>query len=374
MTNLFDFCPAGPDWRLPWDEMDREYPFVRALAGCPQDPAHHAEGDVWVHTRMVCQELVALPAWRALPDSDRRVVFAAAVLHDVAKPACTRTDTAGRLTSAGHSRRGAVAARTLLWRMAAPFADREQVAALVRRHQAPFFLIDRPDATRLAVEISQTARCDLLALLAEADARGRVSTDRQRLLDNVALFAEHARETGCWQSAYPFASDHARVLFFADARRRADAPAHEAFRAEVVLMSGLPGAGKDHHVRTCLAGWPVVSLDDLRDELGVSPAETQGSVVQEARDRARALLRQGRSFVWNATNLSRQLRGQALALFRGYNARLRIAYVEVPAATLLAQNHRRERRVPESVMGRMLGRWEAPDATEAHRVEYHVRG
>ena len=33
MTDLFAFCPTAPDWRVPWDEMDREYPFVRALAG-----------------------------------------------------------------------------------------------------------------------------------------------------------------------------------------------------------------------------------------------------------------------------------------------------------------------------------------------------
>src|SRR5207237_10107737 len=100
--------------------MDREYPFVRALASCPQDPIHHAEGDVWVHTRMVCEELIALPAWRALPEAERRLVFAAAVLHDVAKPECTRTGDDGRISARGHSRRGSVMARGILWRMGVP--------------------------------------------------------------------------------------------------------------------------------------------------------------------------------------------------------------------------------------------------------------
>jgi predicted kinase len=200
-----------------------------------------------------------------------------------------------------------------------------------------------------------------------------VCQDRQRLLDNVALFVEHAREMGCLQSPYPFASDHARVLFFHNPNRQPDAPAHAEFRCEAVLMSGLPGSGKDHHVRTCLSDWPVVSLDDLRDELDVSPADNQGAVVNEARDRARELLREGRSFVWNATSLSRQLRSQSLSLFLNYHARVRIIYLEVPFETLFAQNRRREKRVPEKVIERMLDRWEVPDATEAHQVEFHVR-
>ena len=58
--------------------------------------------------------------------------------------------------------------------------------------------IDRPDPRRLAIEVSQTARCDHLAILAEADVRGRICADQQRLLDNIALFARvRGREQGC---------------------------------------------------------------------------------------------------------------------------------------------------------------------------------
>src|SRR5215470_7818565 len=124
--SLLDYCPAPPDWRLPWDEMLAEYEWLRELYSCPQDPIHHAEGDVGTHTRMVCDELVALPAWRGLSVRDRRVLFAAAVLHDVAKPECTKEED-GRITSRGHSRRGAVKVRNLLWRMGVPFAEREEV-------------------------------------------------------------------------------------------------------------------------------------------------------------------------------------------------------------------------------------------------------
>jgi predicted kinase len=371
--NVLSFCPEPPAWRVDWPALHDAYAWVRALAGCPQDPVHHAEGDVWVHTRMVCEALASAADWRELPADERAVVFAAALLHDVAKPECTRTEPGGRITSRGHSRRGSILARALLWRQAVPFAVREAITALVRYHQVPYFLIDRDDAQRLCIEASQTARCGHLALLAEADVRGRVCRDQQRLLDNVGLFREYCREQGCLTSPRAFASAHARFLYFRHPERHPDAPAHEDFRADVILMSGLPGAGKDHHIRTHLPDWPVISLDAVRAELNIEPSETQGAVVNRARDLAREYLRRGTSFVWNATNLSRQLRRGVVALFADYQARVTIRYVEVPESVLFRQNRQRPAPVPQDVMERMIDRWETPDRTEAHAVETLVR-
>jgi len=95
--------------------------------------------------------------------------------------------------------------------------------------------------------------------------------------------------------------------------------------------------------------------------------------VNRAREQARAYLRQGRSFGWNATNVSRQLRGECVRLFAGYGARVRIVYVEVPAATLFSRNRQRAAPVPEAVIERLLQRWEVPDRTEAHQLECVVR-
>jgi predicted kinase len=372
MHTPLDFCPQPPSWAVDWDGLDETFAWVRNLAGCPQDPVYHAEGDVWVHTRMVCEALAGMPAWRWLPEAERQVVFAATLLHDVAKPTCTRTDADGRINSRGHSRRGAILARQILWRLGVPFAVREQIAGLVRHHQVPYFLVDRPDAQRLAIEVGQTARCDRLALLAEADVRGRVCQDQQRLLDNIALFVEFCRDEKCLSGPRAFASDHARFLYFRSPHRHPDAPAHDDFRAEVVVMSGLPGAGKDTWVRAHLPDCPVVSLDAVRSELDVDPADAQGQVVNRAREQARDYLRTGRSFVWNATNLSRQLRAQCVQLFADYRARIRIVYVEAPEERLLRQNRQRQTPVPEAVLERLLERWEVPDQTEAHRVEWVI--
>jgi predicted kinase len=372
MTDLLDYTPGPPDYALPWSEMDAEYPWLRLLVRCPQDPIHHAEGDVWIHTRMVCQELLALECWRSLPEEQRRIVFAAAVLHDIGKPDCTKLEE-GRITSRGHSRRGTILARNLLWRMGVPFAQRELICALIRYHQVPYFLIDREDSARLAIEVACVGRGDLLTILAEADVRGRICQDKQRLLDNVSLCREQMGELGVLDRPYPFASDHARLLYFKNPGRHPDSPAHFEPRTDVVLLSGLPGSGKDYYIREHLADRALISLDDLRAEMDIEPGENQGDVVNAAREQARSYLRAGTSFVWNATNLTRQLRAQPLDLFLRYGARVRIVYVEVPAEVLFRQNRDRAAVVPERVMERFLERWEVPDATEAHAVEYRVR-
>lgn len=265
-------------------------------------------------------------------------------------------------------------ARRLLWEAAVSFAVREKVCALIRWHQHPFWLIERNDAERDLLAISMSAaRCDFLALLAHADARGRVCHDADHLLLNVQLFAEMARERDCLFGPYPFATPHSRVAYFQTQARDPAYCAHDDTEGEMILLSGLPGAGKDTYIKAHLAGLPVVSLDAVRGELGVSPSDNQEPVLYAAREKARQFLRTKEPFVWNATNLSRDLRQRPLALAADYRARVRIVYVESSARDLWSQNRNRENAVPQNVMERMIGKWEPPDGSEAHEIVWAVR-
>jgi len=369
MNYTFHNRPSAPDFQLDWEGTEREFPCITALVGCQQDSHHHAEGDVYIHTRMVAEALLSMRAWRALPDEEREIVFLAALLHDIAKPACTRIE-GDRITSRGHSKRGAIMARTLLWSMGLPIKAREQVVNLIRYHQVPFFLIDKPSPQRTLFEVSQSARCDLLALVTEADARGRICADQQKLLDNISLFQQYATEQGCLSQPKQFPSDHSRFLYFRKEDRDPDYLAHEDTNCEVVMMSGLPGAGKNFWIARNLPEWPVVSLDEIRREMKISPTENQGPVVSRAREKAREYLRKKQSFIWNATNISRQIRELSINLFAAYNARVRIVYIEAPEERLYIQNRERESSVPAEVIRKLTARWEVPDLTEAHRVDW----
>ncbi len=357
-----------------WDEL-QAFPWVRALEGCPQDPIHHAEGNVWIHTRMVLETLSAMPAFRALPFEEQSIVHIACLMHDIAKPQTTRVED-DRVTAKGHSRAGELMARRILWDLGAPFALREAVCGLIRYHQIPFFLIERDDARRVAAEVSLKARCDHLALVAEADIRGRVCADTNRILDQIELFREFCRDEDCFSKPRRFASNHTRFIYFrssSESGRHPDVEAFDDTHTEVILMSGLPGAGKDTWARENLRGLPVVSLDVLRDELDVDPTDPQGTVVQAARERAKEHLRRREPFVWNATNLSQQRRGPLIDLAADYGARVRIVYLEASPERLFAQNEARVAAVPEGVIRRMTERWEVPSLTEAHEVTLVAR-
>jgi len=370
----FPLCPVGPPWRVEWAALVDRFEWLRAMAGCPQDPIFHAEGDVLIHTGMVVEALVGLPAWQVLPPEARSILFAAALLHDVAKPCCTSTEPDGRIAARGHARIGARMARQILWRggtatdRPVPFACREAVVGLVRHHGLPVYLTDEPEPERATIRASQRVRCDWLALLAEADARGRSSPDPDDLLARIGLFRDYARERGCLEAPYPFASDHSRFLYFRKAGNDPPYAAYDDTRCQVTLLSGLPGAGKDHYLRHSLPGLPVVSLDALREALGASPSGAQGAVIDEARERAREHLRAGRDFAWNATNLIRPMRERLIDLFAGYGARVRIVYLEVPWAEMARRNAGRSRPVPDAVLRRMAANLEVPDRTEAQQV------
>ncbi len=338
------------------------------MKGCPQDPLHHAEGDVWIHVKMVCEALTSLAEWRSLPEVDREVVFAAALLHDVAKPTCTRTED-GRISSRGHSLRGAIHARQILWEHGADLVAREHVCALVRYHQIPFHMIERPDAQRMALRISQQVRCNFLAILARADALGRVCHDQEGLLVKIGLFEELCREQSCLDRPWQFPSALSRFEYFRREGRDPHYQAHDESKCEVILMSGLPGSGKDTWLQAHASEMPVISLDEIREELGAEPTGSQSEVIQTARERARAFLRTGTNFAWNATNLTRDLRSQLVDLFTDYHARVRIVHVEAPYHTLFDRSDSRPRAIPHQAIKRMLNRWEVPDVTEAPIVE-----
>ncbi len=372
MKEIDELCPRPPDWRLDWDEIDRRFAWVRALRGCEQSPVWHAEGDVWTHTRMVCEVLAGLERFRALPEDDRGLAFAAALLHDIGKPARSRAEADGRITSRGHSGLGERMARLLLWRAGTAFARRELVCGLIRFHQLPFFAIDRADAERQVFRASLVARCDLLAILAEADGTGRRCADRSEqrtTLDNVELFRELCRERDCLTGPRRFASDHSRFLYFRKTDRDPSYLAYDDTRCEVVLLAGLPGSGKDTAIAGELPHLPVVSLDQVREELGARPGVRQGPVAARARELAREHLRAGRDFVWNATNLKRNLRTQLIDFFAGYGARVRIIYLEADEATLEVRNRGRATPLPKAAVQRMLNSWTVPDLSEAHRVK-----
>lgn len=353
-----------------WDALCDEFSVLSTLADCPQDPRHHAEGNVAVHTRMVIDRLLEDVEYHALPDDTRFLIFWTAVFHDVGKPDRTKYEEDGSITSSGHSKTGAVITRAEFLVAAVPYEVREHVCSLIVAHQVPFFLYEREqqNQTKKAIMLSLELDTKLLIMHARADARGRICHDPEDIKLRVELSREVFEELGVYGFRYPFANAESKVAYMMRDDRH---PAYEAFEDQicvVTVMSGLPGSGKSTWIEDNIPHLPKVSLDDLREDMDVDPTDNQGRVIQAAIEAAKVHLRAKRDFVWDTTNITLDMRSKIVRLLRDYNARIRMVYVETPTDVLLKQNNDREATVPIAVLAKLARKLDPPKDWEAHEV------
>lgn len=358
-----------------WSALEKQFSWVADMKHVPQSKIHHAEGNVDVHTQMVLDELQYVDDYNSLAEQDRELLWAAALLHDVEKRSTTVVEEDGSITAKGHARRGEYTARSILYRdIETPFEIREQIASLVRLHGLPLWLLERPRSQQKVVEASLRLNTNHLAILSEADVLGRICSNPKELIDNIQIFREYCKETNCWAEARFFESNHARYRYFNSDEGYIDYVPFDDFKSKVILLSGLPGMGKDHYIQSRNKDLPVVSLDDIRRKNKIDPTDSKrnGWVVQEAKEQARVYLRAKQDFIWNATNITHLMRSQLIDLFVGYGAYVTIDYIEKPYTVWRKQNRDRNYPLSEHVLDKMLSKLEIPQLTEAHEVNYIV--
>jgi predicted kinase len=358
-----------------WPHLEQTFSWVADMRGIPQDAIHHAEGDVAMHTQLVMAALQSLPEFQSLNDEHQEQLWASALLHDVEKRSTTVLEDNGRITSRGHARKGEYTARKVLYRdVATPFTIREHIASLVKYHGLPLWLMGKADPTRALLEASLRVDMKLLAMLAKADALGRYCADQKDLLNRIEFFEAFCEEQQCWHSPKLFQSSLARYVYFQKNDSHPDYVPFDDLKGDVIMVSGLPGMGKDTYLKKQYPGLPIISLDDIRRKHKLKPddASATGWAVQEAKEQAKVFLRKGEPFAWNATNITQQMRTQWIDLFASYKARVTLVYIEVPYKEWLKQNTDREHPVPDAVLTRLLNKLEVPLLHEAHDVQYVV--
>ena len=88
-----------------------------------------------------------------------------------------------RIISPKHAKKGEYTARQILYKnLPTPFPIREQICKLVRWHGLPLWAIDKDDPRKAVIEVSLEVNTKHLALLARADALGRICQDQADLL------------------------------------------------------------------------------------------------------------------------------------------------------------------------------------------------
>ncbi len=178
------------------------FPELAALIDTPQDPQWHPEGDVWIHTMMVVDEMAKLRTGN--PAQDRVLMFAA-LCHDFGKPPTTQFFD-GRWRSHNHEHEGVKPTKSFLKRLTDETTFIKEVCDLVAEHLKPALLFKSAQTGTVGDtairRLSLRVNIARLLLLAQADHAGRTTEDAHRfeavewLRDRAeALRVTHGRPT-----------------------------------------------------------------------------------------------------------------------------------------------------------------------------------
>ena len=193
---LADRPSIGLRLALELNVIERLFPELQALVGCPQEPEWHPEGDVWVHTLLVVDE-----ARKRIVDLDpphQIALMLGALLHDVGKPPTTAF-LDGRIRSINHEQEGVAPATAVLDRLnvhsIGGYDVRKQVLGMVAHHLKPGMFRQSPTPVSDGAfrRLAQKVDLELLALVAKSDCLGRGGGFDCSAMD---WFLERARELG----------------------------------------------------------------------------------------------------------------------------------------------------------------------------------
>lgn len=381
LKKVFDLVPCGTE-KIDWASYESSClgSIFEKMASTMQNPLYHGEGDVYTHTRLCCEALASLDEYKALDESGKKVVFIATLLHDIGKIPCTKIID-GALASPRHAIVGGVMSRELLWKLGLcgnieEIQLREAISSLIKYHSFPPYAIfnDNPELKLLKVascgELAPLFSMSKLCMLEKADVLGRVNDDQNMVLDRIEYCRLLSQENECLDSPYKFSDDFTKRAYFKSKTSFKDDRLYNDSWGQVILLSGLPASGKDTFISKCFPDIPVISLDEIRIELGIKPTDKQGKVIDLAHERAKELLRKKQQFIWNATSLTSILRSNQIELFESYGASVKAIYLETDLNTLLDRNNSRKAYVPEEVIFKMLSRIELPERFECQSVEW----
>lgn len=130
------------------------------------------------------------------------------------------------------------------------------------------------------------------------------------------------------------------------------------------MMVGLPASGKSTYAHNM--DMPMVSSDEIRKVYGYTQKE-HDKTFERVRLEIHLLAQSGKSFVYDATNLTRKHRKQILDIVSLYDPNYTCECVVMATPFLECKNRnaaRTEDKVPEHVIGKMLKRFQVPSCYE----------
>ena len=135
-------------------------------------------------------------------------------------------------------------------------------------------------------------------------------------------------------------------------------------KPKMIMLVGLPGSCKSTWAEyyAWLHNYTIFSSDAIRKELYGDESEQQDpqKVFRTLHRRIKEALLEGKNCIYDATNLTSKLRRNFLQCISNVNCIKVAKVIWSDYEMCLARNKKRERKVPEHAMERMLRRFEMP--------------
>ena len=368
------------DWTVNWEKIVT-IPQFDKLMSTKQSAVYHGEGNVYIHTSLVTQEMEKLLVRNFVKKGspDWVMCMAAALCHDLGKAEATKWSVEDNdWRTKNHGVVGERITRNL-------FHDeeivlREKVCYMVRHHMALHHVYDKPEQTnKQFIKLSHgIVPIKYMILLNVADSLGSINDmeTEETLANKEMTHINVASSLRCYQTPYSYINKSQLIRDFID------------YKGEIVddknnfcvyILVGFPGSGKSTYYGFFLDDKPVLSRDSIRCELGiggatidngkkvVGTAEEEDKVSEIFNNRMISFCEEKISFVIDNTNLKYQYRKDYLLKIMKYNPKVKIIYVEAPDF-INDCVERRKGEIQESVYNRMNSNFDFPQLYECDEL------
>ena len=365
-------------FKINWDYINL-FPEFNVLNSTEQNPYWHSEGNVMNHTKLVCDEMIKyINSFKQFELETHKaiILLTAALFHDIGKGSTTKIGSDGNWTSPNHAIVGEKITRKILWNI--EFNMRESICNLVRYHMTPLYLnfdnINDDSNYRKIITLSENKYISIhdLYVLKMCDCTGSRPQHPDNYLDKLNIFIELAKQLNCLFNEYNFIGCFEKFNFNISNDPYPSYHNYDDTKFKVIMMCGLPGAGKDYYIKEFYPDYEIICRDDIRKEIGLKGEKPQGNKKEEEKvtrivnDRIKECCRNNKNFVINATNLKKFYRDKLINTILPYKPFIEIVYVEAP--TITDNLNRRSGQIPNNIIINMMENFDFPKETECHKL------
>ena len=366
ITDLFNFEKLEYKWNY-----IETIPEFAKLKECKQNPKWHSEGDVFTHTKKVCEETIKyLKQFTYTFTGNDTHLIGAALFHDIGKGVTTEFKK-GVWHSYGHEIEGEKITRMLLWDEDTNL--RESICSLVRWHMEPLTILKHKHYIEHLIELSNKVNINNILTLKRFDILGSIPEDKNNTEINLLEIDKVKRIANDINCLYR----PSMVFKYGNNTSKNK-------QIDVHVMIGISGAGKSTVVENHIMPYNnkiskdknivVVSRDIARVALGycqpnqkyLGTKEQEEVVTDYCNELIRKTAENGDNLIIDDMHLKREYRDKIKELLKEYNVKYIYHYVE--ASNINKNIKRRENQMPEEIIKSMIWKLNFPTFDEYDKL------